>query len=132
MRSWVPPALLLFLASIAAGILVLYRVSQNGGLHQSALVYEIEFGENTAYAPYSIVPILFAIGVKLWFGGIESTLKRLQPFSSMLKKPKSISHTLLAEYANTPFIFTSIKALKNKHWLLVIVGFVALATETCW
>jgi len=131
MRSWVAPALLLFLASIAAGILALYKVSQNGGLHQSALVYEVEIGSHTAYAPYSIVPILFAISVKLWFGGIESTLKTVQPFASMLKTPKSISRSLLAEYANSPFVFTSIKALKNRHWVLVIVGFVALATEIC-
>lgn len=86
---------------------------------------------STTLAPYSILPTLLALGVKLWLGAIGDNLKLLQPYVSMVRGPVPVSKSVLAEYVNTPIAMISAKALRNSHWILAFVGFGALAAETC-
>jgi hypothetical protein len=131
LQTWMAPILLAFLFGLIGGVLALFLVSKDRGLHHAALVYQYNFGTSTALAPYSIIPTLLAVSVKLWFGAIEDVLKRVQAFTSMAYSPTGLSRSLLVEYSNAPLILSSIKAFKNSHWMLVLVGFVALATEIC-
>jgi hypothetical protein len=115
-------------------LIALFIVSRRGGLHQQALVreFEISFADTvTRLAPYSIIPTLFAVGVKLWYGAIEENLRRLQPFLAMAVRPAPVSRSLLVEYANSPLAFMSFKAAKNSHYMLALVGLGALGTEIC-
>ncbi|KAG9961899.1 hypothetical protein KCU61_g5130, partial [Aureobasidium melanogenum] len=133
LRGWMGPVLLVVLSILIAALIVLFRMSQaQTGIHQSVFVYQLNLevlGATTTMAPYSIVPTLCAVGVKLWFESIGDIFKRLQPYITMSKAPSKLIHSVLAEYANTPTPFVSVKAVQNAHWLLVIIGLGAFATE---
>jgi hypothetical protein len=134
LRGWMGPLLLASLLALVGAILALYEVSIRGGLHQQALVHELDFAfadTITRIAPYSIIPTLIAVGVKLWYRAIEENFRRWQPFLAMTNKPAPVSQSLLVEYANAPLALMSIKAAKNSHYMLALVGLGALATEIC-
>jgi hypothetical protein len=69
--------------------------------------------------------------VKLWFGAIEDTLKRFQPWASMASKAAPVEKSVTAEYVNAPLLVASWRGWRNGHWLIALVGFAALGTETC-
>lgn len=134
LRTWMGPLLFAALLGLVSAIVALYIISGRGGLHQHALVHEFNFSlANIAIglAPYSIVPTLFAVGIKLWYGAIEENMRRLQPFLAMAVRPAPVSRSLLVEYANAPLVFMSFKAAKNSHYVLALVGLGALGTEIC-
>lgn len=84
-----------------------------------------------ALAPYSILPTLIAVGVKLWWGAIEEVFKRLQPYATMAKGSVGVSHALTVEYMNSPLLATVAKAVRNSHWLLAVISLGAFGTEIC-
>lgn len=132
LRVWMGVSLLATLVAVIAVLAVLYRLSQTVTLHQQALVYEAHLSVAsvaTSLAPYSIVPTLLAVGIKLWYGAVEGTLKRLQPFSAMLDRPRPLKDSIFVEYANSPLIFGSIKALRHSDWILAFACLGALGTE---
>lgn len=132
LKIWMGMLLLATLVAVIAVLAVLYRLSQTVKLHQQALVYEAHLSVASvaaSLAPYSIVPTLLAVGIKLWYGAVESTLKRLQPFSAMLDRPRPLKDSILVEYANSPLIFGSIKALRHSDWILAFACLGALGTE---
>lgn len=125
LRTWMGPLLFIALVALVASVIALYVVSRRGGLHQQALVHEFDFSLaniTVGLAPYSIIPTLFAVGIKLWHGAIEENLRRLQPFLAMAVRPTPVSRSLLVEYANAPLAFMSSKAAKNSHYMLALVG----------
>jgi len=63
-------SLLATLVTARAVLAVLYRISQTVKLHQRALVYEVHA---IAHVGLSLV----AVGINLWYGALEGTLKRL-------------------------------------------------------
>ena len=128
------PLFLLCLSLILAAIATLYIISRTDGLHQSPFVFRRHlsiFQAAANFAPYSIIPTILAVAVKLWFGAIGESLKRLQPYISMLKGPKSLSDCVLVEYANAPIALITVKAIRHSHLILALVGVGALATEAC-
>lgn len=132
LKAWMGLLLLATLVAVIATLAVLYRLSQTVKLHQQALVYEAHLSVAsvaTSLAPYSIVPTLLAVGIKLWYGAVEGTLKRLQPFSAMLDRPRPLKDSILVEYANSPLIFGSIKAVRHSDWILAFACLGALGTE---
>lgn len=134
LHAWIGALLLLFLVALIVTIAVLYTTSRTTGIHQSPFVYQMKMSilnSTTTLAPYSILPTLLALGVKLWFGAIGDTLKLLQPYVSMVKAPVPVTTSVLAEYVNTPIVMISVKAWRNSHLILAFVGFGALAAETC-
>jgi hypothetical protein len=73
-------SLLATLVTARAVLAVLYRISQTVKLHQRALVYEVHaiaHGVVTSLYPYSVGLSLVAVGINLWYGALEGTLKRL-------------------------------------------------------
>ncbi|TID13390.1 hypothetical protein E6O75_ATG11306 [Venturia nashicola] len=132
LRTWMGPLLLISLVALLVAIVALYVISGRGGLHQQALVHEFDFSladVAVGLAPYSIIPTLLAVGIKLWYGAIEENMRRLQPFLAMTVKPAPVSQSLLAEYVNAPLAWVSFKAAKNSHYMLALVGLGALGTE---
>lgn len=122
------------LLSLVTAITVLYIVSCNTGIHQSLFVFQLNleiFNNSTTLTPYSIIPTIFAVAIKLWFGAVGDTLKMYQPYVSLVKAPVAVSNSVLAEYINTPIALAFIKAFKLCHWNLALVGLGALATEIC-
>ena len=82
-------------------------------------------------APYSNIPTVFAIIVKLRWGALEKAFKRLQPYVMMTKEPTKVSRGFTLSYINSPMISTSGKALIRGHWLLALVCLGAFWTEVC-
>lgn len=133
LRGWMGPLLLLALSALIAALIVLYSMSRaKFGIHQSAFIFQLNLdvlGAATTLAPYSIIPTLCAVGIKLWFGAVGDVFKRLQPYISMSKRPTKLPDSVMAEYANTPTPFVSVKAIQHSHWLLFLIGICAFATE---
>lgn len=136
LRRWTGMTLLVLLACLAAALISLIVESRGpGGLRQSAFVFKgtLTFGKASAVdiAPYSIIPTIFAVAVRLWWGALEEAFKRLQPYVTMAKTPTKASHGIALSYINSPMILASGRALIKGHWLLALVCFGAFSTEIC-
>lgn len=126
--------LLIFLLVLLASIAAFYRISCTSGIHQVPFVYEFKtqiFDTAATLAPYSILPTLLAVGVKLWVAAVGETLKRFQPYITMATAPTPLVDSVLVEYLNAPVALVSFKAVKHSHWILAVAGLAALATEIC-
>jgi hypothetical protein len=133
-QGWTGILLGSFLTILTAAIATLYAMSSTAGLRQAPFVYQMDLNVlqgSATLAPYKILPTLLALVVKLWFGAVGDTLKSLQPYISMVKRPVPTTKSVLAEYVNTPLAVATTKALNNAHWTLALVALGALATEIC-
>lgn len=134
LRTWMCPILLFFLLILLAAIATFYQISRTSGIHQVPFVYEFKtqiFDAAATLAPYSILPTLIAVGVKLWIAAVGETLKRFQPYIAMAHAPIPLKDSVLVEYLNAPIALVSLKAVKHSHWILALAGLGALATEIC-
>ena len=117
------------------GIVALFVKSKESSLYQTIFVYQKNFsiggGIIADIAPYSIIPTLLAIIIKLWWGALESTFKRLQPFIAMTRRPTKASEGITLSYVDTFMLWASWKAKKNRHWLLALITLGAFLTEVC-
>ena len=135
LRRWTGVMLIAILVSLAAALIVFIMVSKGPGLSQSGLMYHttVAFGNNTlvGLAPYSITPTVFAVAVKLWWGALEESFKRLQPYVMMAREPTKVSQGVSLSYINSPQVLASGKAFSRGHWLLALVCLGAFWTEVC-
>ncbi|KAI9796263.1 MAG: hypothetical protein M1833_006432 [Piccolia ochrophora] len=135
LRRWTGTLLVLLLAALVAALATLFSRSTNPGLYQKALTYQLDISMSSRYitslAPYSIIPTLFAVAIKLWWGSLEEVYKRLQPYVAMTKRPSSVTKDLVTCYVNSPPIWATWKALSRKHWLLAVICSGAFLTEIC-
>ena len=135
LRRWTGLTLLVYLGFLAAALIALFVVSKGSGLHQSALVFQSTlFLHNTSVvgiAPYSIIPTIFAVAVKLWWGALEEAFKRLQPYVTMAKRPTKASRGIALSYINSPMVLAFGRAFSKGHWLLALVCLGAFWTEVC-
>ena len=126
--------LLVFLMGVVAALLAIYCVSRERPLYQSAFIYRSDFRVGnvrvTALAPYSIIPTLVAIGIKLWWATVDSAHRRLAPFLAMSRSstPKASGGAALS-YITTPIFLITLSAVRNGHWLLALVTFGTLTSE---
>ena len=129
LRRWTGLLLLLLLISITFGLVALYVVSKRSGLHEAAFVDTLSLGRFPfTIAPYSIVPTLVAVFVKLWWGTIDSASRRLTPFLSMVTSPQPAKSTTTS-YVTTPIAWITFIAVKRRHWILAMVTFGAIGAE---
>ena len=79
LRGWNGLAILIVFTILIVGLVILYVEAHRSALHQTVFVYEFKFSlENkalTALAPYSIIPTLIAVLIKLWWSALEDTFK---------------------------------------------------------
>jgi Protein of unknown function (DUF3433) len=129
--------LIVVLFALVATLAVLFSLSQRSKLRGNTLLYQVDISVRIKNAlslpltPYSIIPTLLAIGVKLWWGTIVDVFKRLQPFVEMTAKPTKVSRSFGLTYATTSLPVAPIKAMINRHWLLALILFGAVLTEIC-
>ncbi|KAJ4322891.1 hypothetical protein N0V94_002154 [Neodidymelliopsis sp. IMI 364377] len=125
--------LVIALICVMAALAAVYAVSKKHPLYQSAFVYssDINFGKLsvTTLAPYSIIPTLVAVGIKLWWGTIDSAHRRLAPFMAMAGNSKKASKSPTNSYITTPILWVTVLAARRRHWLLALVTFGALISE---
>lgn len=135
LRRWSGLILIAFLIALAATLVTLYAISKGSGLQGSALLYrsDLSLTSNTVLglAPYSIVPTVFAVAVKLWWGALEEIFKRLQAYVAMTRRPTRVLRGFALSYSNYPHILASTKAFGKGHWLLALVCLGAFWTEIC-
>ncbi|KAF9691269.1 hypothetical protein EKO04_010927 [Ascochyta lentis] len=122
------------LACVLATLVSIYAVSTKRPLYQSAFVYssDINLGRLsvTTLAPYSIIPTLVAVGIKLWWGTIDSAHRRLAPFLAMADTSRAKpSKSPTNSYITTPVLWITVLAVRRRHWLLAIVTVGALVSE---
>lgn len=126
--------LVLFLVCVMVALVAVFVVSLSRPLYQAAFVYESDLNLGkvtvTKLAPYSIIPTLIAVALKLWWGTIDNTHRRLAPFITMAKQPApQVSDAATTSFVETAVAFVTIKALKKKYWLLALVTFGSLMSE---
>ena len=135
LHRWTGLSLLAFLACLAAALIALFVISKSSGLHQSALLFQSTLTWDSqsvvGLAPYSIIPTVFAVAVKLWWGALEEAFKRLQPYVVMARRPTKVSHGIALSYINSPMFWASGRAFRKGHLLLALVCLGAFWTEVC-
>jgi hypothetical protein len=114
---------------------ILFAFSRGPGLYESAFVYQLNvsiFKSPVAtLAPYSIVPTLVAVAVSLWWGSLEETFRRLQPFVTMTKESTAISCGATLSYASSYLLWAAAKAIRKSHWVLALVCMGAFFAQIC-
>jgi hypothetical protein len=113
--------LMVLLVATMITLAALFGVFRYKGIYKSV----------TALAPYSIIPTLIALSIKLWWASIDETFRRLQPFVTMAEKATPNSRGATSSYANTPLIWTAVKAAMNREFLLTVVAIGAVLTQIC-
>jgi len=134
-RGWLLIALLTLLLALVATLVVLFAMYRNSGIYQHFLVttINIQFRNRAieALAPYSIIPTLIAVSIKLWWESIDQTFRRLQPYVSMACRPTRSSVGASLSYTTTPVGLVAGKAAKSQQWLLALVAVGALLAQIC-
>ncbi|PVH89113.1 hypothetical protein DL98DRAFT_565261 [Cadophora sp. DSE1049] len=133
LRGWLLGPLLLFLTALVIVISVLFAKYRRSGIYQSFLVSSVNIKVDNrsieALAPYSIIPTLIAVGVKLWWGSIDEIFRRLQPYVSMAVEPTKARSGTTLSYISSPLVWAVGKAARYRHWLLAVVATGAFLTE---
>lgn len=81
--------------------------------------------------PYSIIPTLLAVSIKIWWESIDQTFRRLQPYVSMARNPTESSRGPNLTYINSPSLWAAGEAVKYRHWLFTLVASGAVFAEIC-
>jgi hypothetical protein len=125
-------ALLIYVTLILIASTTLFEVAQRSSLHQSFFIYRAHvkyFGKTGTISPLAIIPTALAIGIALWWESIDDTLRVLQPFISMLGRAKQPSKSIALSYVSSFWIWASIKAATNRHWMLSLITFTTFITQ---
>lgn len=131
------PVILLFtsLIAIAAAISVLLGFSETEGLYQTAFVYQLDFKvagmELDAINPASILTTFLAVCISLWWGSVDSSMRKLQPFLALAKEPVKGQDGASLTYEASYMLWAAFRAVKRRHWLLALVSCGAFYAEIC-
>lgn len=134
-RGWALILLVTTLAAILLALVVLYSTSRDSGISQNPLTSNYADNNDnsslTATAPYSIIPCLFAVGIRIWWGPIDQNFRTLQPYISMAKVETPNSQGTSLSYVILPSLWAFGKAVSNRHFFLALVISGTLFSETC-
>ncbi|KAF2728918.1 hypothetical protein EJ04DRAFT_556442 [Polyplosphaeria fusca] len=118
--------LVVILVCFLVAIAVLDAFARRQGLTRTAFLYEATLSFLTAspfsFAPASIIPTLFAIGIGLWWSAVQESMCFLQPYVMLAREhgtPLSVAGALYYNPAHWPSAF--IKAFRHRHWQLFLV-----------
>ncbi|KAI0199994.1 hypothetical protein F4808DRAFT_471185 [Astrocystis sublimbata] len=132
---WVFIVLLFLLSAVLTVIAYLYWYSDAVGLYQTAFVYafNISFGglDLGDVNPASLLTTLVAVIIGLWWGSLDTALRRIQPYLILAKKPitKSRSEGVLISYVSSYLLLAAWRAFKRTHWVLALVCTGAFLSE---
>lgn len=127
--------LLALLLGLVTGLTAIFVIYRGRGIYQNLLTttLDITFKNNTveALAPYSIIPTLIAVGVKLWWESIDQVYRRLQPYISMARKPTKASVGIYSSYSTAVVGWAAAKSIHHRQWLLALVTIGTLFVQIC-
>lgn len=69
-----------------------------------------------------------AVLIKLGWGGLETSVRVMEPYYILWKR-HAPAKTLTLDYTAMPFVLVAGQALWNRHWLVFFVGFATILTE---
>lgn len=122
-------ALVVTLCLIAVAILVLQHFASKQMLWSSAFIYQLDLRVfNARFSPQSILATLLAVGVSMWWDAMDKVLRTVQPFLSMSGSTVDVRNGAGLSYQTSYWLWASLKAAKNRHWLLSLV---TLGTTLC-
>ncbi|KAH8670870.1 hypothetical protein BX600DRAFT_509605 [Xylariales sp. PMI_506] len=81
----------------------------------------------TDKAPWVVTAL--AICLKLGWGGLETSIRMMEPYY-ILSKRHAPPKILTLDYTAMPFAWVAVRGLLNRHWLVFLVGFGTVLTET--
>jgi hypothetical protein len=91
-------------------------------LYRSAFVHQIYLRSfRTSLSLHSVIAIFIVVAVALWWGEIDKRMRHIQPFLAMSKEPALYRRGATTSYQTSYWLWASIKAALNKHWLLCLV-----------
>jgi hypothetical protein len=124
--------LVTFLCAIQIALAALYYYTEINILTASFFTYRIDIrGVDSieSFSPFSIIPALCAVLVTMWWEAIEKCCRELQPLIAMSKKPTPVSKGLNLSYSSSLWFWASIKAARNRHWILVSITIGSLLAQ---
>ncbi|KAI0388910.1 hypothetical protein F5Y17DRAFT_451155 [Xylariaceae sp. FL0594] len=133
--TWMFIALLCLLSAALIVIAYLYWYAQAFGLYQTAFVFEFDVSiGNLSISdvnPASLVTTVVAVSIALWWGALETTLRRIQPFLALAGTPptKSGSEAVSLSYRSSYLLWATWRALRRSHWILALVCTGAFLSE---
>jgi hypothetical protein len=125
--------LIAFLCAIQIALATLYHYTEINILTASFFTDKVDLrGIDTleSFSPFSIIPALCAVLVTMWWEAIEKCCRELQPLIAMSRKPTPVSKGLNLSYSSSLWFWASIKAAKNRHWILVSITIGSLLAQT--
>ncbi|KAI2792564.1 hypothetical protein POX_b02602 [Penicillium oxalicum] len=118
-------AFVLALLVVVASVGILWYFAMSVGLYEKVFVYQMQWSflsdSMSSIAPISIVPTLIATLIGLWWGSIDETFRRLQPYVAMADGAPSVSRGPGLSYESSFWLWACLRAARNKHWLLALV-----------
>lgn len=133
LRVWTLMSLVSYIVSLLVAILVLYHFASQLKLYKTIFVYRATirvFWAGT-FAPWSILPTLVAVGVGLLWDPVDKTVRRLQPFLSMTRRPTPMESGSGLSYQSSYLLWAAAKALHKKHWVLAMLGVGSMVCKIC-
>ena len=141
MNGWRPtglkwPAMLtliIVLAATLAAASALYAYSQGSVLYQTFFVYQasVTVGSDRLgdIGPTPIITTLLAVMIGLWWGSIETNMRKLQPFIVMSKGPAALSEGAALSYQSSYSLWAALRASSKGHWLLATSSFASFLAQ---
>ncbi|KAI0437070.1 hypothetical protein F4803DRAFT_540245 [Xylaria telfairii] len=122
---WSLIALAIVLATVMIAILTLYIYSKGHKLYQKAFVYTVSVSVGGvslgAVNSASIVTTLVAVTISLWWGSLDTSLRKAQPFLALAMGPVTGSKGASISYRSSYLLWASARAARRKHWFLFLV-----------
>ncbi|KAI1362078.1 hypothetical protein F5Y08DRAFT_355579 [Xylaria arbuscula] len=122
---WSLLLLIVLLTSVMISILTLYIYSLKHKLYQKAFVYTVSVSLGGVdlgdVNPASILTTLVAVIIGLWWGSIDTNMRRVQPFLALAMGPVPGSKGASISYRSSYLLWASFRAVKRKHWVLFLV-----------
>ncbi|TGJ84937.1 hypothetical protein E0Z10_g3841 [Xylaria hypoxylon] len=132
---WMFIILVSLLSTALTAIAYLYWYSDAVGLHQTAFVYAFDISVGGLdlgnVNPASLVTTTVAVSIGLWWGSLDTALRRIQPYLVLAKRPitKSGSEGVLISYISSYLLWATWRAVKRSHWVLALVCTGAFLSE---
>ncbi|KAK5635694.1 hypothetical protein RRF57_011406 [Xylaria bambusicola] len=132
---WMFVILIFLLSTVLTVIAYLYWYSDAVGLYQTAFVYafDVSLGglDLGDVNPASLITTLVAVSIGLWWGSLDTALRRIQPYLVLAKKPmtRSSSEGVLISYISSYLLWAAWRALKYSHRVLALVCTGAFLSE---
>ncbi|CAJ2503288.1 Uu.00g106820.m01.CDS01 [Anthostomella pinea] len=80
----------------------------------------------TEHAPWVVTAL--AVCIKLGWGSLETAIRMMEPYY-ILSKRHAPAKTLTLDYTAMPFAAVALRALYNRHWVVVLVGWGTVMVE---